>query len=68
MTHKKPNVLMICTDHFAAEHLGVDGDDDVRTPGFNELALTGVRFTNVYSVGTRLRQDDADSRNKEVVC
>lgn len=46
---EKPNVLLICADHWAAEHLGVAGERSIQTPGLNEIALCGVRFTNAYS-------------------
>ena len=49
MDHKSPNVLLICTDHWAAEHLGCAGNESILTPGLNELAACGVRFTNAYS-------------------
>lgn len=48
-TTQKPNVLLICADHWAAEHLGVAGNSVIRTPGLNEIAQCGVRFTNAYS-------------------
>lgn len=49
MTSAKPNVLLICTDHWAAEHFGVAGNQSILTPGLNELATLGTRFTNAYS-------------------
>jgi len=45
----QPNVLFICADHFAAEHLGVAGNTTIMTPGLDEIAHTGVRYTNAYS-------------------
>lgn len=45
----QPNVLMICTDHWAAEHLGFAGNPAILTPGLNEIASCGVRYTNAYS-------------------
>jgi arylsulfatase len=45
----RPNVLLICADHWAAEFLGVAGHPAILTPGFNEMAQCGVRFTNAYS-------------------
>lgn len=49
MATDKPNVLLICTDHWAAEHLGFAGNDAIITPGLNELSACGVRYTNAYS-------------------
>ena len=49
MATDRPNVLLICTDHWAAEHLGFAGHPAILTPGLNEIASTGVRFTNAYS-------------------
>ena len=46
---KRPNVLLIVTDHWAAEHLGFVGNPAILTPGLNETASCGVRYTNAYS-------------------
>lgn len=46
---EQPNVLMICTDHWPAELLGVAGHEAIKSPGLDELALSGTRFTNCYS-------------------
>ena len=45
----RSNVLMICTDHWPAELLGVAGHDVIKSPGLDEIALSGTRFTNCYS-------------------
>ena len=45
----QPNVLLIVTDHWAAEHLGFSGNHAILTPGLNEISACGVRFTNAYS-------------------
>ncbi|WP_182058230.1 sulfatase-like hydrolase/transferase [Pantoea sp. ME81] len=45
----KPNVLLICTDHWYSSLLGVAGHPSVQTPGLDEIAEGGVRFTNAYS-------------------
>lgn len=45
----KPNVLLICADHWAAEHLGFAGNPAILTPGLNEIASAGTRFSNAYS-------------------
>lgn len=49
MAAKQPNVLLICADHWAAEHLGFAGNDSIITPGLNEISACGVRYTNAYS-------------------
>jgi len=49
LTTDTPNVLLICADHWAAEHLGFAGNDAIITPGLNELSACGVRYTNAYS-------------------
>ena len=49
MPTEPPNVLLICADHWAAEHLGCAGNEQILTPGLNELAGCGVRYTNAYS-------------------
>jgi len=49
MSNKQPNVLLICADHWAAEHLGCAGHRTVMTGGLDEIAACGVRFSNAYS-------------------
>lgn len=49
MSQTKPNVLLICADHWAAEHLGFAGNPAIVTPGLNELSACGIRYTNAYS-------------------
>lgn len=49
MGNKQPNVLLICTDHWAAEHLGFAGNNAIITPGLNEMSANGARYTNAYS-------------------
>jgi arylsulfatase A-like enzyme len=49
MTAAQPNVLLICADHWAAEHLGCAGNNQILTPGLNEIAQCGVRYSNAYS-------------------
>ena len=48
MTEKK-NVLMICTDHWSANHVGAWGNEHIMTPTLDELARGGVSFQNCYS-------------------
>ena len=49
MAQTRPNVLLICTDHWSAEQLGVAGHSSILTPGLDEMAHCGLRFTNAYS-------------------
>lgn len=45
----KPNVLMICVDHWAAQFLRNTGHPTVMTPTMAQLATTGTFFDNTYS-------------------
>ena len=45
----KPNVLMICTDHWSGELLGCAGHPDIQTPTLDHLATHGVLFNRAYS-------------------
>ena len=45
----RPNVLLISTDHWPARLLGCAGHPVVQTPTLDELARSGVRFTNCYA-------------------
>ena len=45
----RPNVLLICTDHWTGEQLGVAGHPAIQTPGLDEIAMCGVRYANAYS-------------------
>lgn len=49
MNMDRPNILLICVDHWAAAMMGCAGNHSVMTPTINQLALTGTRFTNAYS-------------------
>lgn len=49
MSQTKPNVLLICADHWAAEHLGFAGNPAILTPGLNEISACGIRYSNAYS-------------------
>jgi arylsulfatase A-like enzyme len=46
---KKPNVLLISTDHWPASLLGEAGHSTVLTPTLDQMARNGVRFTNAYA-------------------
>lgn len=45
----KPNVLLICCDHWPAHLLGVAGHPVIQTPTLDQIARNGIRFTNAYS-------------------
>lgn len=45
----RPNVLLITADHWPASLLGCAGHSTIQTPTLDELARSGVRFTNAYS-------------------
>lgn len=49
MAQKRPNVLLISTDHWPAYLLGAAGHEGIVTPTLDELARCGTRFTNTYS-------------------
>ncbi|MEZ5394930.1 MAG: sulfatase-like hydrolase/transferase [Bryobacterales bacterium] len=44
----RPNVLLISTDHWPSALMGEAGHRSVLTPTIDELARSGVRFTNAY--------------------
>ncbi len=46
---ERPNVLLICTDHWPASLLGCAGHPVIQTPTLDELARSGVRYTNAYA-------------------
>ena len=45
----QPNVLLISTDHWPAHLLGCAGHPVIQTPTLDELARSGVRFSNCYA-------------------
>ena len=45
----RPNVLLICVDHWPGRLLGSAGHPCIMTPTLDQLAANGVRFTNAYS-------------------
>jgi arylsulfatase len=45
----RPNVLLICVEHWSGRFLGVEGHPCIQTPTLDRLARNGVRFTNAYS-------------------
>ena len=49
MTKTQPNVFLICADHWAGSMFGVAGHTSIQTPGLDEIAQAGVRYTRAYS-------------------
>lgn len=49
MTIDRPNVLLITVDQWPAHLLGIAGHDVIQTPTLDELARSGIRFSNAYS-------------------
>jgi N-sulfoglucosamine sulfohydrolase len=47
-SNKRPNVLMFIP-HDTGDHLKCYGHDSVRSPNLDQLAKTGVRFTNCFT-------------------
>jgi arylsulfatase A-like enzyme len=46
-----PNVLFLFADDQRADALGISGNSILKTPTIDQLALSGVRFTNAYVMG-----------------
>jgi arylsulfatase len=45
----RPNILLIVTDQQRADALGIAGHPVLQTPFLDEIAASGIRFTNAYS-------------------
>ena len=45
----RPNVLMICTDHWPGRMIGALGHPTVLTPTLDQFIANGVAFTNAYA-------------------
>ena len=48
-TGEQPNVILIYTDDQGTVDVGCYGANDLITPHMDELATTGIRFTQFYS-------------------
>lgn len=46
---KRPNILFIYADDLGSGLLGVNGQEIIKTPHIDKLALEGMRFTRSYS-------------------
>ena len=44
----KPNILILMSDNHSWDHLGCYGDKVIKTPNIDNLAESGIRFTNAY--------------------
>jgi len=49
MSCQRPNVLLICVDHWSGRFLGVEGHPYLQTPTLDSLARNGIRFSRAYS-------------------
>jgi len=45
----KPNVLLICVDHWPGSLMKAEGHPAIMCPTVDQLAINGVRFSNAYS-------------------
>jgi arylsulfatase A len=45
---KRPNVILIMADDFGYECIAANGGESYRTPNFDRLAATGMRFENCH--------------------
>jgi arylsulfatase len=45
----RPNILLLMADQWRADCLGASGSRVIHTPNLDQLAASGVRFTNAYS-------------------
>lgn len=45
---KHPNIVFIIADSHRGEALGINGHPFVQTPNLDQLAKSGIRFTNMY--------------------
>ena len=46
---QQPNILFLLTDQQRFDSLGCNGAPICRTPAVDEIAETGMRFTNAYT-------------------
>ena len=49
---QKPNVLMIYVDDLGYGDLSIYGGQDIETPHLDELATSGIRFTNAHAAAS----------------
>lgn len=58
----RPNVLIFFADDQRADAIGCSGNSYIRTPNIDQLAYSGVRFTNSYVMGGHHGAISAPSR------
>jgi arylsulfatase A-like enzyme len=46
---QRPNILIVMADDLAAWMLGCYGNKEIKTPNIDQLARTGMRFSNAYA-------------------
>ncbi len=49
MNDNRPNIVLLMTDQWRGDCLGVDGHPTVQTPNIDHLAYSGTRFSQGYS-------------------
>ncbi|MCC5931690.1 MAG: sulfatase-like hydrolase/transferase [Cyclobacteriaceae bacterium] len=49
LTDQQPNILVILTDDQSFKDLGCYGAEDLLTPNIDQIASTGIRFTQFYA-------------------
>lgn len=50
LSSDKPNIILILTDQWRGQAIGMADEDQVLTPRLDELATGGVMFRNAYTV------------------
>lgn len=48
-TAKRPNILICMADDASYPYFGANGNNWVKTPGFDRVAREGIRFTHAYT-------------------
>ena len=51
---KQPNIVFIIADDLGYSQLGCYGSDYYKTPNIDDLAKTGMRFTNAYAAADKI--------------
>ena len=46
----KPNIIFILLDDLGKEWIGCYGAENIKTPNIDQLASSGIKFSNVYSM------------------